>query len=50
MLEWYIPWSAIDWVLKIQFLAWLAAIATSWWIAWRVLIRKRPWLERRERK
>lgn len=44
MVEWYIPWAQIDWGLRIQLLLWLAAIALSYWIFWRSLVRKRPWL------
>ena len=50
MFEWYIPWDQIDWGLKIQLLLWLAAIALSYWIFWRSLVRRRPWLKRRPRK
>ena len=50
MLEWYIPWSHVDWVLKAEMLIWLAAIACSYWICWRSLVRKKPWLGWRDRK
>ncbi len=50
MIEWYFPWSSIDWVLKLQLLIWSASIACSYWIAWRTVIRKRPWLRRRDRE
>ena len=50
MLDWYIPWDRIDWGLRLQMLIWLAAILCSYWICWRTLIRKRPWLRRRDRK
>jgi len=44
MLEWYIPWDQIDWGLKLQLLIWLAAILGSYWICWRSVVRKKPWL------
>jgi len=48
MLEWYIPWDRIDWGLKIQLLLWIAAIVLSYWVFWRTLVRKRPWLRGRK--
>jgi len=50
MIEWYIPWDQIDLGLKLQLVLWFAAIALSYWIFWRSLVRKRPWLDRRNRK
>ena len=50
MLEWYVPWTSIDWVLRAELAIWLAAVAWSYWIAWRTLGRKRPWLRRRKRR
>ena len=50
MLEWYVPWNHIDSVLKAELLIWLAAIAWAYWIAWRTLRRKRPWLRRQRRR
>jgi membrane protein implicated in regulation of membrane protease activity len=50
MVEWYIPWDQIDWGLKIQLLLWLAAIVLSYWIFWRTLVRRRPWLKPRQSK
>jgi len=50
MIEWYIPWDQIDLGLKIQLVLWFAAIALSYWIFWRSLVRKRSWLDRRNRK
>jgi len=50
MIEWYIPWNQIDPGLKIQLVLWLAAVALSYWIFWRSLVRRRPWLTRRKRK
>jgi hypothetical protein len=49
VLEWYFPWSSVDWVLKSELLIWLAAIGWSYWIVWRTLIRKKPWLRWRKR-
>jgi hypothetical protein len=49
MLDWFIPWNHIDWGLKIQLFIWIAAIVFSYWIFWRTLIRKRPWLASRRR-
>lgn len=50
MLEWYFPWSSVDWFLKMELLVWLAATGASYWICWRTVIRKRPWLRWRERR
>ena len=50
MIEWYFPWSGIDSVLKLELLIWLAAVACSYWIAWRTLVLKRPWLKWRKRE
>ncbi len=50
MLEWYVPWANLDWGLKFELLVWFAAIAWSYWACWRTLVRKRPWLRRRNRK
>ncbi|MEE8308256.1 MAG: hypothetical protein V3R81_13395, partial [Gammaproteobacteria bacterium] len=50
MLEWYFPWSNVDWVLKVQLLIWLTTVGGSYWIIWRTLIRKRRWLRWRDRR
>ena len=50
MLEWYFPWARVDWLLRVQLLIWLAAVALSYWIAWRTLIRRRPWLRRGKKR
>jgi hypothetical protein len=50
ILEWYFPWSHIDWILKVELLVWLLVIGLSYRIAWRALVRKRPWLQRRRQK
>ncbi|MCC7413912.1 MAG: hypothetical protein IT495_20020 [Gammaproteobacteria bacterium] len=50
MLEWYFPWSGIDRFLKLELLVWLAVTGLSWWIFWRTVVRRRPWLRRRERR
>jgi hypothetical protein len=49
MIEWYIPWNQIDAGLKVQLVLWIAAVALSYWIFWRSLVRRRPWLTRRDR-
>ena len=50
VLEWYFPWSTVDWILRIQLLIWLAAIGWSYWIVWRTFVRKKPWLRSRKRR
>jgi hypothetical protein len=49
-LEWYFPWTRVDWVLKLELLVWLFVIGVSYWIAWRALVLGRPWLVTRRRK
>ena len=46
MFDWYFPLFMIDWGLRIELLAWLLCLAAAYWIAWRTLIKKRPWLQR----
>jgi hypothetical protein len=50
MLDWYIPWARIDWPLRIQLLIWVFAVVFAYWISWRTLVRKQPWLVKQETK
>ncbi|MDJ0926723.1 MAG: hypothetical protein QNJ73_03645 [Gammaproteobacteria bacterium] len=50
MLEWYFPWSNIDLILRVELIIWLAVVAVSYGIFWRVVVRKRPWLMRGQKK
>lgn len=49
MIEWYFPWGRVDWVLRVELIVWIAATVGGCWIAWRTLVRGRPWLRREER-
>jgi hypothetical protein len=46
MIDWYFPWGRIDWVLRLQLIVWLASVVIAYWISWRYLIAKRPWLKK----
>ena len=49
MLEWYFPWTLIDWMLRAQLLIWITAIAGALCISVRTIVLGRPWLRRRRR-
>ena len=49
-LNWYFPWTRLDGVLKFELVLWLIAVGVSYWIFWRTILRKRPWLRRRNRE
>ncbi len=44
MLEWYFPWDQVDGVLRIQLAIWIGVVVFSFWVSWRTLIAKKPWL------
>ena len=46
MIEWYFPWGRVDWVLRAELIVWLVAVLAGCRIAWRTLVRGRPWLRR----
>ena len=50
MIEWYFPWGAVDWVLKVQLVLWISVIVWAVWISWRTLVLRRPWLRGTKRK
>ena len=45
MIDWYMPWSALDWGLRLQLIVWLVSVFSACWISFRTLILGRPWLE-----
>ena len=47
MLDWYIPWGQVDPILKLEMVIWLSVVALSYWIFFRAVVLKKPWLRKK---
>jgi hypothetical protein len=50
MLEWYIPWDLIDPILRVEMVIWLGSVLLSYWVFYRAVVMKKPWLRKNKNK
>jgi hypothetical protein len=50
MLDWYIPWGLVDSILRLELVIWLAVVVLSYWVFFRAVVMKKPWLRKNKDK